>query len=73
MPVALVALILFLIEQSPPFLFTATAPILTVLISTEGDALAFRDPEQFREDVMDDELPRKPLFLLSFPDWMPRF
>lgn len=72
-PGALLASGLFLVDQSPSSFFTAFAPIFTVLMATESDALAFREPEQFRENVMDGELPRNPLFLPNPPEWVPRF
>lgn len=46
-----------------------------LLMSTEADALAFRDPETFREKALNEGLDRTPLFLPNWllPDWLPRF
>ena len=45
------------------------------MVATESDAIAFRDPELFREMWINDEFPRNPLYLPNWiiPDWLPRF
>lgn len=75
LPVAFFATVLFLIEQSPSYFFLAAVLFYTVLMSSEADALAFRNPEAFREQALSEGLDRTPLFLPNWllPDWLPRF
>ena len=43
--------------------FVFLVPFLVVFgMATESDALAFRDPEEYRERSLDDDLPGDPLF-----------
>lgn len=64
---------LFLIERSPAYLFIASLFFfVTIGMSTESDAIAFREPELFRRKAIKNEFARNPLFL---PNWIipPRF
>jgi hypothetical protein len=72
-PVAFLGICLFVLERSSSILFLASAPLLCILMSTESDALAFREPEQYREEVMHGELSREPILLPDLPKWIPRF
>lgn len=70
-PAALLAVGLFVLEQSPFALFLAFAPTICVLMSTESDAVAFREPEQYRENAMDGQPSPKPLLLPDVRKWIP--
>lgn len=61
-PVAFFATVHCLIEPSPGSVYAAVATIFTIIMSTESDECAFRDPERFRENALNGELSRKPLF-----------
>lgn len=71
LPVAFLAGVYFLINSSPSFLFAALPPLMTVLMSTESDSSAFREPEKFREDAINGELSRDPLILPNLSRWIP--
>lgn len=73
-PVGLLALGLFIIHQTPYHLFLSAVPAFTLIMSSESDALAIRNPEEFRQMAINNELPRNPLFLPNwlFPDLIPR-
>jgi len=71
-PVALLAIILFIMERSPSSLFMMSAFTLSILMSTKSDALAFREPEKYREKVLYGEISREPLLLPDLPKWIPR-
>lgn len=73
MPVAFFAAMVLFVDQSPRFLFPASVALFTILMSTESDAIAFRDPEKYRESCVNGELSRKPLFFPNPPEWVPRF
>lgn len=74
-PVAIIAFGYFFIEPSPQNLFMAVSPSAVILMSTESDAIALREPELYREMVLNDGFSRNPLFLPNWlsPEWLPRF
>lgn len=75
-PFLLYAGMLFSIERSPSYLFIASLFFfVTVGMSTESDAIAFREPERFRRKAIEDDFPRNPLFLPNgiVPSFLPRF
>lgn len=75
MPPWIVATAQFLAYRTPEALFVALIPFFPILMSTESDAVAVRDPEEFRQRWIENDFPRNPLFFPNWviPDWLPRF
>lgn len=73
-PIAVVSWMYFLIEPTPLYFLVALLPSETLLVTTEADALAFRDPETYRRKALNKDLERNPLFLPNswIPDWLPQ-
>jgi hypothetical protein len=65
----------FLAYRTPEALFIALIPSFVLLMSTKSDAIAVRNPEEFRQRWIEDDFPRIPLFLPNWimPEWLPRF
>jgi hypothetical protein len=64
-PVTLVSLALFALNPTSVHLFLAATPLFVVLGASESDAIAVRNPEEFREMAVAGEFERSSLF---FPD-----
>lgn len=61
-PVGLLALALFLLNPTPVNSFLAGTPVVILVMATESDAIAARNPEKFREMAIANEFDRKLLF-----------
>jgi hypothetical protein len=72
-PTVPIAVMLLYTYRSPITLIFTFSLAFSILMSTESDALAFRDPEQYREDVASGELSRNPLLLPDVGGWLSRF
>jgi hypothetical protein len=74
-PPWIVASFQFLALRTPEALFVALIPFFVIIMSTESDAVAVRDPEAFRQRWIENDFPRNPLFLPNWviPDRLPRF
>jgi len=73
-PVGVISWSYFLIELTPLHFLVALLPTGTLLMTTEADALAFRDPEAFRRKAQNNEIERNPLFIPNscIPEWLPQ-
>jgi hypothetical protein len=74
-PPVIVASAQLLIQPTPRNLFVAAIPFFTLIMCTESDAIAVRDPEEFRQRWLEDSFSRNPLFLPNwvFPKWLPQY
>ena len=73
-PISIISWSYFLIELTPLYFLVALLPTGTLLMTTEADALAFRDPEAFRRKAQNNKLERNPLFVPNscIPKWLPQ-
>ncbi|AGB17091.1 hypothetical protein Halru_2509 [Halovivax ruber XH-70] len=74
LPFGIFSALLFLVESSPSLLFLSLTFLYTIAMASESDATAFREPELFRENVLNEDISREPLLIPTwmFPEWIPR-
>lgn len=66
-PPGVLSLLYLLFDFTPVRLFIALIPISVILMTTESDVVAIREPERFRQKWMENDFQRNAVFI---PDWL---
>ena len=69
----LISLVYLSFEFTPIRMFLSLTPIVTILMTTESDIVAIREPERFRRMWINNEFQRNAVFLPNWldMDWLP--
>lgn len=74
-PIWIVTTAQFFAYRTPQALFVALIPLFIIIMSSESDAVAVRNPEEFRQRWIENDFSRNLLFLPNgrIPDWFPKY